>query len=120
MTAKLIITISLFFTFQMDCNIALYKQKDNLENKVLNAIENEDYTYLEEVLFYKIIDPNFLINGKPIISHACIYNKAEMVRLIYENGADLNLRCIEGYLPEDHAQMNNAIKALAEIIVIKA
>lgn len=120
MTSKLLISISLFFTLQIGANNSLLNQKEELETKILYAIKNEGYTYLEEALFYGIIDPNHLINGKPIISYACIYNKPEMVRLFYVNGADLNLRCIEGYLPEEHAQINNAINALAEIIVIKA
>lgn len=120
MTSKLLISISLFFTLQIGANNSLLNQKEELETKILYAIKNEGYTYLEEALFYGIIDPNHLINGKPIISYACTYNKPEMVRLFYVNGADLNLRCIEGYLPEEHAQINNAINALAEIIVIKA
>lgn len=52
--------------------------------------------------------------------YACIFNKPEVVGFLYNNGANLGIRCEDGYLPEDHANANNAIHALSEIIIIKA
>lgn len=120
MIAKSLVSICLFFTIQTSPSIENNQQNNTLESKVLNAIMMEDYMFLEEVIKEEIIDPNLFINGKPILSYACIYNKPEMVQLLYIYGAHLDLQCEAGYTPEEHAKKNNAINALAEIIVIKA
>jgi ankyrin repeat protein len=52
--------------------------------------------------------------------HACIYDKPEMVLLLLNKGASLNLPCDNGFTPEEHARINNSIYALAQIIIVKA
>lgn len=87
---------------------------------LITAIQNEDFNYVEKIITnnQSLIDKR--INGKTLIIHAAIMNKPEMVRLLYTLGADITLRCEEGYSPEEHANFNKSINALAEIIVIKA
>ena len=93
---------------------------NNLEAQVLEAISNDNYQFIETKLDNYIIDPNAKINGKTLLIHACIYDKPEMVLLLLNKGASLNLPCDNGFTPEEHARINNSIYALAQIIIIKA
>jgi hypothetical protein len=61
------------------------------------------------------------INGKPLIIHAAIHDKAEMILLLATHGAMLvEPICDEGKDIMEHAKENNAIHAQAQIIIIKA
>ena len=92
-----------------------------IEKMALIAIENEDYDYLDKVLSSGIISPRTVINGKPLIIHAAIQDKAEMILLLASYGAMIvNPTCDEGKDIMEHAQENNAIHAQAQIIIIRA
>ena len=86
----------------------------------VSAIDNDEYELVEHYLKNRLIPVNMFYEGKTFIIHACIKNKPEMIRLLVRHGADITLRCEEGFLPEEHAKRNDSIHALAEIIVIKA
>ena len=61
------------------------------------------------------------INGKPLIIHAAIHDKAEMILLLASYGAMIvEPICNEGKDIMEHAMENKAIHAQAQIIVIKA
>ena len=61
------------------------------------------------------------INGKPLIIHAAIHDKAEMILLLATYGAMLvEPTCDEGKDIMEYAKENNAIHAQAQIIIIKA
>ena len=61
------------------------------------------------------------VNGKPLIIHAAIHDKAEMILLLATYGAMLiEPLCDEGKDIMEHAKENNAIHAQAQIIIIKA
>ena|SRR5690606_9437442 len=53
--------------------------------------------------------------GKTPIIFAARYNKPEILSLLLENGADLSIRCDNGYTPKKHAELSNAKEALAVI-----
>lgn len=53
--------------------------------------------------------------GKTPVIFAARYNKAEILSLLLENGADLTIRCENGFTPKRHAELSNAKEALAVI-----
>lgn len=46
---------------------------------------------------------------------AARYNKAEILELLIENGADLKVKCDKGYTAKKHAELSGADEALAVI-----
>ena len=92
----------------------------SLENKLLNALQNQDYVFIEKTIDSNLVDVNIKIKGKTLLIYACIYDKPEMVLLLLNKGALLNMPCDFGFTPEEHAVLNNSIYALAQIIIVKA
>lgn len=93
---------------------------EKLSEYVLEAIRNDDYKFVELAFKSGQIDVNDYYNGKTYLIYACMYDKPEMVRLLFTLGADILKRCDQGYLPIEHAKHHQAIYALAEIVVIQA
>ena len=92
-----------------------------LEEKMLMAIQTENYEYIEQLLQSGKINPRMKVNGKPLIIHAAIHDKAEMILFLATYGAMLiEPICDEGKDIMEHAIENNALHAQAQIIVIKA
>ena len=104
----------------LSINIADEKYS-NIEKEVLISIQSENYTHLEQLLQSGIISSRMIVNGKPLIIHAAIYDKAEMILLLATYGAMLvDPICEEGKDIMEYAKEYNAIHAQAQIIVIKA
>ena len=103
-------------------SINLIEEKiTEIEKMALIAIENEDYDYIENVLSSGAISPRAVVNGKPLIIHAAIQDKAEMILLLASYGAMINNPiCDEGKDIMEYAKENNAIHAQAQIIIIRA
>ena len=100
---------------------ALEEKLELIEEKALTAIQAENYEYIEKLLQSGIISPRMKVNGKPLIIHAAIHDKAEMILLLATYGAMLiEPLCDEGKDIMEHAKENNAIHAQAQIIIIKA
>ena len=92
-----------------------------IEEKTLLAIQTENYIFIEELLQSGTISPRMTINGKPLIIHAAIHDKAEMILLLASYGAMIiEPICDEGKDIMEYALENKAIHAQAQIIVIKA
>ena len=92
-----------------------------IEEKALDAIQNEDYVFIEKILKDRILSPRASIAGKPLIIHAAINDKAEMVLLLASYGAMIkDPVCDEGKNIMEYAIENNAIHAQAQIILIRA
>ena len=92
-----------------------------LEQKALAAIQNENYNSLEELLKSGKINSRIKVNGKPLIIHAAIHDKAEMILLLAKYGAMMvEPTCDEGKDIMEYAIENNSIHAQAQIIVIRA
>ena len=51
--------------------------------------------------------------GKTPLIFAARYNRAEIVALLLDNGADPKLRCDKGHTALDHAELSNAHEAAA-------
>ena len=103
-------------------NIKTVKEKISIiEEKTLLAIQSENYIFIEELLQSGTISPRMTINGKPLIIHAAIHDKAEMILLLASYGAMIvEPICDEGKDIMEYAEENKAIHAQAQIIVIKA
>jgi uncharacterized protein YyaL (SSP411 family) len=100
---------------------ALEEKSTLLEEKALMAIQTENYEYIEQLLQSGKINPRMKVNGKPLIIHAAIHDKAEMILLLATYGAMLiEPICDEGKDIMEHAIENNALHAQAQIIIIKA
>lgn len=93
----------------------------SIEEQALNAIIVEDYNTIENLIKNKKLSSRARINGKPLIIHAAIHDKAEMILLLANYGALLiEPFCDEGKDIMEHAIENNAIYAQAQLIVIRA
>ncbi len=91
------------------------------EEKTLTAIQTENYEYIDQLIQSGKINPRMKINGKPLIIHAAIHDKAEMILLLATYGAMLvEPICDKGKDIMEYAKENNAIHAQAQIIIIKA
>ncbi len=92
-----------------------------IEEKALMAIQTDDFEYMEEILENRIINPRTMIHGKPLIIHAAIYDKAEMILLLAQYGAMIiEPTCENGKGLMEYAREYKAIHAQAQIIVIRA
>ena len=67
------------------------------------------------------LSPKTVIDGKPLIIHAAILDKPEMILLLATYGAmTIDPVCEEGKNIMEYAQENNSILAQAQIIIIRA
>ena len=101
------------------------KSKENYslsaEEKALIAIQTDNYTYIESAIIDGLLSPKTLVNGKPLIIHAAIQNKPEMILLLASYGAMIiDPVCEKGKSIMEYAKENNSILAQAQIIVIRA
>lgn len=87
---------------------------------VISAIAKDDFEFMENAFKQKRLNPNQRYNGKTLLIHAVLHDKAEMVNLLVTQGARLDIPGDEGLTPMEHAQKTQAIHALAELIVITA
>jgi hypothetical protein len=89
--------------------------------KALIAIESDNYAYIESVINQGILNPKIFVDGKPLIIHAAILNKPEMILLLATYGAMItDPICDEGKNIMEYAQENNSYLAQAQIIIIRA
>ena len=97
------------------------KRLNIIKEKALNAIHNEDYVFIENIIKDGILNPRASIAGKPLIIYAAINDKAEMVLLLASYGAMIkDPVCDEGKNIMEYAIENKAIHAQAQIILIRA
>ena len=97
------------------------EKSSSIEEKALIAIKTENYAYMEQILESGTISPRMVVNGKPLIIYAAIYDKAEMILLLANYGAMLvDPICEEGKDIMEYAKEFNAIHAQAQIIIIKS
>ena len=62
---------------------------DLIEEKTLMAVQTENYEYIEKLLETGVISSRMKVNGKPLIIHAAIHDKPEMILLLATYGAML-------------------------------
>ena len=93
----------------------------SLEEKALIAIKSENYVYIESAINQGLLNPKTVVNGKPLIIHAAIHDKPEMILLLASYGAMIiDPICEEGKNIMEYARENNSILAQAQIIIIRA
>ena len=100
---------------------AVEEKLELLEQELLMAVQTENYEYIEKLLETGVISSRMKVNGKPLIIHAAIHDKPEMILLLAKYGAMLiEPLCDDGKDIMEYAKENNSIRAQAQIIVIKA
>tara|TARA_B100000965_G_C19125217_1_gene555026 strand:- start:69 stop:464 length:396 start_codon:yes stop_codon:yes gene_type:complete len=100
---------------------AVEKKLELIEEKTLKAVQTENYEYIKKLLETGVISSRMKVNGKPLIIHAAIHDKPEMILLLAIYGAMLiEPVCDDGKNIMEYAKENNSIRAQAQIIIIKA
>ena len=93
----------------------------SLEEKALIAIQSDNYAYIESAINNGLLSPKTMVDGKPLIIHAAILDKPEMILLLATYGAMIiDPICEDGKNIMEYAQEYNSILAQAQIIVIRA
>lgn len=111
----------IFLFFSLGIYMHNIVSKNTFEQQVLSAIQNEDYNKIENLIKSEELSPHTRINGKPLIIHAAIHDKAEMILLLANYGALLvEPFCDEGKDIMDYAIENKSIHAQAQLIIIRA
>ena len=91
------------------------------EEKALMAIKSDNYAYIESVIDQGLLNPKTVVDGKPLIIHAAILDKPEMILLLASHGAMIiDPVCEDGKNIMEYAEENNSILAQAQIIIIRA
>jgi hypothetical protein len=110
------------FVFKDSLSIKAVEEKlEIIEQETLMAIQTENYEYIEKLLETGVISSRMKVNGKPLIIHAAIHDKPEMILLLATYGAMLiEPLCDDGKDIMEYAKENNSIRAQAQIIIIKA
>ena len=100
---------------------AVEEKLELIEQETLMAVQTENYEYIEKLLESGVISSRMRVNGKPLIIHAAIHDKPEMILLLATYGAMLiEPLCDDGKDIMEYAKENNSIRAQAQIIIIKA
>ena len=110
------------FVFKDSLSIKAVEEKlETIEQETLMAVQTENYEYIEKLLKTGVISSRRKVNGKPLIIHAAIHDKPEMILLLATYGAMLiEPLCDDGKDIMEYAKENNSIRAQAQIIIIKA
>ena len=98
----------------------LLNLEQSAEQKLIMAIQENDFHTVENIIKNNLIEINEHYEGKTFVIWAGIYNKPEIVRMLVDFGADLSKRCDLGYTIDEHCWANESMKALSEIIVLRA
>ena len=83
-------------------------------NSFCKAIMQGDYDTVKRMIELGE-DVNEKSLGMSPAIFAARYNKAEILSLLIENGADITVKCDKGFTAKRHAELSNAVDALAVI-----
>ena len=71
------------FVFKDSLSIKAVEEKlEIIEQETLMAVQTENYEYIEKLLETGVISSRMKVNGKPLIIHAAIHDKPEMIYII--------------------------------------
>ena len=106
-------------------SLSLILKENNLlssEEKALMAIKSDNYAYIESVINRGLLNPKTVVDGKPLIIHAAILDKPEMILLLasWSSKMIIDPICEDGKNIMEQSKENNSILAQAQIIVIRA
>ena len=105
---NLILSFLLFFNISTD-----------IETELLNAINEGNYNKVNSMLIVNQIHATEKIDGKPLLVHAILADKANIVYLLCLRGAQPFADfCDEGYNAMDWAKKSGSYYARSELIMI--
>ncbi|MCM4168634.1 hypothetical protein KCTC52924_02213 [Arenibacter antarcticus] len=93
---------------------ALFMKDARVLNSFCKAIVKGDIETVKRLIELGE-DVNEKSLGKTPVIFAARYNKADILSLLLDNGADLTIRCDSGFTPKRHAELSHANEALAVI-----
>ena len=97
-----------------DLEEAIYLEEARGLNSFCKAIMQGDFDTVKRMIELGE-DVNEKSLGMSPAIFAARYNKAEILELLIENGADLTLKCDKGFTAKKHAELSGAKDALAVI-----
>ena len=112
--------VMLMATVSVEANT---NQKENTNIEVVNVLKVELNSFCKAIIKGDIETVKKLINlgedvnkkslGKTPAIFAARYNRADILEVLIDNGADLSILCNKGYSIEKHAERSNAVAVLA-------
>ncbi|MGX1929026.1 ankyrin repeat domain-containing protein [Flagellimonas sp. 2504JD4-2] len=119
---KTILTVAAAFMFVVTGAFATEPETFVKDDLIVTAIPDELSSFCKAILkgdvdtVKKLIELGEDVNKKSMgmapIHFAARYNKAEILELLIENGADVKKRCDKGYTAKRYAELSNATAAL--------
>jgi hypothetical protein len=117
---KNIFLFLLFFNTFINANFDTLRtiQIVELNEQVIESIKSNDYNSVKELLSNRFISASLIVDGKPLLVHAVINDKPDMVNLLIRYGAQpYTDYCDQGYNALEWAIKSESYYARAELIV---
>ena len=121
---KTVLTVAAALMLLVTASVeANHNQKENNDIKIVNVWKGELTTFCKAIMkgdietVKKLIDLGEDVNKKSLgmtpAIFAARYNKAKILEVLINNGADLNIRCNKGWGIKKHAKLSNSKAVLA-------
>ena len=92
---------------------------NDYNNIIVEGIIKNDYKVVSDLLSKRLINSRSVVDGKPLLIHAVINDKPDMVNLLIRYGAQPYADfCSEGYNAHEWAVKSKSYYARAELIVV--
>jgi ankyrin repeat protein len=92
---------------------------NDYNNIIVEGIIKNDYKVVSDLLSKRLINSRTVVDGKPLLIHAVINDKPDMVNLLIRYGAQPYADfCNEGYNAHEWAVKSQSYYARAELIVV--
>ena len=92
---------------------------NDYNNIIVEGIIKNDYKVVSDLLSKRLINSRSVVDGKPLLIHAVINDKPDMVNLLIRYGAQPYADfCNEGYNAHEWAVKSQSYYARAELIVV--
>ncbi len=92
---------------------------NDYNNIIVEGIIKNDYKVVSDLLSNRLINSRSVVDGKPLLIHAVINDKPDMVNLLIRYGAQPYADfCNEGYNAHEWAVKSQSYYARAELIIV--
>ena len=92
---------------------------NDYNNIIVKGIIKNDYKVVSDLLSKRLINSRSVVDGKPLLIHAVINDKPDMVNLLIRYGAQPYADfCNEGYNAHEWAVKSQSYYARAELILV--
>jgi len=119
---KSLIPYLLLAIFNMHLTIAnqeSFKNLNDYNDIIIKEITNNNYQAVNDLLSKRLISSRSVVDGKPLLIHAVINDKADMVNLLIRYGAQPYADyCDQGYNAHEWAIKSESYYARAELIIV--